>query len=152
MEIITGATILFTILLPFINAWINKVTWTAKTKSLVALGTSIVLAIIYVLLTGGIANLAQLWLAIPAIYGASQAIYQFLVKNIATKFEAITTKDSAVVAPAEQPGTVTITTDETIEAKTDTVPVATPVQLTTTETPENPDTPQVEIYKGTVVG
>jgi hypothetical protein len=145
MEIITGATILFTILLPFINAWINKVTWTPKTKSLVALGTSIILAIAYVLLTGGVANLAQLWLAIPAIYGASQAIFQFFLKNIATKFEALTTKDSAVVAPAD-PGTVTIATDETIKAETDSTPVPAPVQITTT--PESP----VEITKGNVVG
>ena len=131
MEIITGATVLFTLLLPFINAWINKVTWTPKTKSLVALGTSIVLAVIYVLLTGGIANLSQLWLAIPAIYGASQAIFQFFLKNIATKFEALTTKDSAVVAPADN-GTVTVASDATIEAETDTTPVPTPVQITTT--------------------
>lgn len=147
MDPITIGTAIFLLVLPFINAWINKVTWTPKTKSLVALATSIVVAVIYVLLTGGIANLAQLWLAIPAIYGATQAIYQFLVKNIATKFEALTTKDSAVVAPAETPGTVTVATDETIKNETDTTPVETPVQITTSETNK-----PVEITKTDVVG
>src|SRR4030095_9964534 len=142
MEIITGATILFTILLPFINAWINKVTWTPKTKSLVALGTSILLAVIYVLLTGGIGNLSQLWLAVPAIYGASQAIFQFFVKNIATKFEALTTKDSAVIAPADK-GTVTVASDATIEAETESTPVPTPVQIVTDSSSITP----VEITK-----
>jgi hypothetical protein len=144
MEIITVGTILFTLLLPFINAWINKVTWSPKTKSLVALGTSIVIAVVYVLLTGGIANLDQLWLAIPAIYGASQAVFQFLVKNIATKFEAITTKDAAVIAPADTAGTVTVTTDETIKAETDTTPVPTPVQITTPEAVEITKDPDVK--------
>lgn len=132
MEIITAATIVFTLLLPFINAWINRVTWTPKQKSLVALGTSIVLAVAYVLLTGGIGSLQQLFIAIPAIYGASQAIFQFLVKNVATKFEALTTANSTVIAPAES-GTVTVASDETIEAKTDSTPVATPLQVVSTE-------------------
>lgn len=152
MDPITIGTAIFLLVLPFINAWINKVTWTPKTKSLVALATSIVVAVIYVLLTGGIANLAQLWLAIPAIYGATQAIYQFLVKNIATKFEALTTKDSAVVAPDETPGTVTVATDETIEKQTDSEPVAAPVTITATPTdPEESNTP-IEIVKTDVVG
>ena len=139
MELVIAATALFTILLPFINAGINRVNWTPKQKSLVAWGTSILLGTAFVFFTGGFGNLYQLFIAVPAIYGYSQAVYQFLVKNIATKFEAITTKDSAVVAPAD-PGTVNIVTDETIKAETDNIPVPTPVQITTT-------TESVEITK-----
>lgn len=133
MELIPSAILAFTLILPFLNAWINRVTWTPKQKSLVALGTSILLAVVYVIFTGGIGNLQQLFVAIPAIYGASQAIYQFLVKNIATKFEALTTNNSTVIVPAD-PGTVTVASDETIEAKTDSTPVPTPLQVTTTDT------------------
>lgn len=143
--IIPAFSALFILLKPFIDAWIIQSKWTPKQKSLVAWGTSIVLGTLFVLVTGGLGSIQQILIAIPAVYGYSQAIYQFLVKNIATKFEALTTKDSAVVAPAES-GTVTITTDETIKAETDNVPVETPVTISTT-----PDTP-VEIVKTNVVG
>lgn len=144
MEIITAATIIFTILSPFINAWINKIDWSPKTKSLVAWATAIVLGTLFTILTGGLSNISQALIAIPAIYGYSQAIYQFLVKNIATKFEALTTKGSAVVAPTDDPGTVTITSDATIAAETDSTPVPTPVQITTPETVEIIPDPDVK--------
>lgn len=147
MEIVTAAIVVFTLLKPFLDAWIIRSNWTPKQKSLVAWGTSIILGTAFVIVTGGLGSLQQILVAIPAVYGYSQAIYQFLVKNLATKFEALTTKDSAVIAPAEIPGTVTITSDETIKNETDTTPVETPVQITTTET----DKP-VEIVKTDVVG
>lgn len=114
MEIILAATAAFTILLPFINAFFNKVTWTPKQKSLVAWGTSIVLAVAFVLLTSGFSSIWQLLLAAPAIYGYQSAIYTFFVKNIATKFEAITDKNSTVVTPNDN-NTVTVTTDTTAD-------------------------------------
>ena len=140
MELIIAATAIFTILSPFINAWINQVGWSPKTKSLVAWGTAIVLGTAFVLLTGGIGNIQQALVAIPAIFGYSQAIYTFFVKNIATKFEALTTKGSAVIAPAEE-GTVTVATDTTIDAGTESEPVAAPVQVTTAPEVIITDTP-----------
>lgn len=131
MEYIIAATAIFTLISPFINAYINKVNWSPKTKSLVAWLTAIIIGTVYVLLTGGIANIYQLFIAAPAIYGYSQAVYQFFVKNIATKFEAITSSDSVVVAPSEESGKVDITSDLTIESTGDNVTVAAPVKIDT---------------------
>jgi hypothetical protein len=130
MELIIAATALFVIVSPFINAWINKVEWSPKTKSLVAWGTAIIIGTVYVLLTGGIANIYQLFIAAPAIYGYSQAVYTFFVKNIATKFEAITTSGALVVAPSADSGKVDVTSDATIKATGDNVTVDPPVQVT----------------------
>jgi hypothetical protein len=132
MTVIAAATAIFIIASPFINAWINKVNWSPKTKSLVAWGVAIVIGTVYVLLTAGIGNISQLFIAAPAIYGYSQAVYQFLVKNIATKFEAITTPGAIVVSASEESGKVDITSDATIKATGDNVTVEPPVQVTAT--------------------
>lgn len=129
MELAIAATAFFAIISPFINAWINNVNWSPKTKSLVAWITAIILGTAYVLFTGGIANIYQLFIAAPVIYGYTQAVYQFLVKNIATKFEAITSKDSAIVTPSEDPSKLDVTTDATIKATGDKVTVTPPVQI-----------------------
>jgi hypothetical protein len=129
MELILAATAIFVIGSPFINAYINKVNWTPKQKSLVAWATAIIIATAYVLLTGGISNIYQLFVAAPAIYGYSQAVYQFFVKNVATKFEALTTGGSVVVSPSEEAGKIDITSDLTIESTGDNITVDAPVEI-----------------------
>lgn len=145
--------ILLTFFLPFVNAGIQKVTWSPVQKNLLALATSALFAIIYLFLTGGL-DLSNLPVAIAAIYGLSQAIYAFLVKNIATKFEAITTSGSIVVAPStEEPGKVNITTDASIAAHSEPIAVDPPVQLITAPAePEAPATPVEIIKEDNVVG
>lgn len=142
MELILAATALFVIASPFINAAIIRVNWTPKTKSLVAWAVAIIIATAYVLITGGIANIMQLFIAAPAIYGYSQAVYQFFVKNIATKFEAITTPGSVVLTTSAEAGKVDITSDATIKETGDMVTVDS-VQV-------NP-APPAEIYTETDV-
>lgn len=129
MELIAAATALFIIASPFINAAINRVNWSPKTKSFVAWGVAIAIATAYLLLTGGVANLYQLFIAAPTVYAYSQAVYTFLVKNIATKFEAITTPGALVAAPSAEAGKVDITTDATIKETGDNVTVDSPVQI-----------------------
>ena len=112
--IIAGAVAVFILLSPFINAGIQNVTWTPKQKALLAWGVSIVLALIFLFVTGGVSALTNIFIAAPTVYGYQQAIYTFLIKNIATKFEAITTPGSIVVSPSSvTPGTVDITSDVT---------------------------------------
>lgn len=139
MELAIAATAVFTILAPFINAYINKVNWSPKTKSLVAWAVAIVIGTFYVVVTGGLGNISQIFIAAPAIYGYSQAVYQFLVKNIATKFEAITTAGSLVVAPSAEEGKVDITSDATIKATGDNITVDPPVQVTPAVTIDKAD-------------
>lgn len=146
--------LLLTAGLPFVNAWIQNVTWTPVQKNLVALSTSAVFAIIYLFLTGGL-DLSNVPVAIAAIYGLSQAIYQFIVKNVATKFEAITTKGAIVVSPSDVAGKVEITTDATINEGTNSSSIQAdpPVQVTTDPPAVVAPAPVVEIHKETnVVG
>lgn len=146
--------LLLTAGLPFVNAWIQSVTWTPVQKNLVALATSTIFAIVYLFLTGGL-DLTNLPVAIAAIYGLSQAIYQFIVKNVATKFEAITTKGAIVVSPSDEAGKVEITTDATINDDTNgsSIQADPPVEITPDPTPESTeDKRSVEIVKDNVVG
>jgi hypothetical protein len=153
MEPITlGAIAFFVIISPFINAGINRVNWSPKVKSLVAWGVAIAIALTYVLFTGGIANIYQLFLAAPAIYGYGQAIYIFLVKNIATKFEAITTPGSIVVSPSQTEGKVDITTDATISSNSGSpIQASPPVSVTTSTEQASPEPVQI-IKEDNVVG
>lgn len=122
------ATVL-TLISPFINAAVQKVTWSPQTKTLVAIGVSLLIAVAYLALTGGIADWTQLAVVVPAVYTVQQLVFQFLVKNIATKFEALTTPGSTVLAPTDTPENVTVTTDKTVEASPATPPVV-PVTAT----------------------
>ena len=146
--------LLLTAGLPFVNAWIQNVTWTPVQKNLVALSTSAVFAIIYLFLTGGL-DLSNVPVAIAAIYGLSQAIYQFIVKNVATKFEAITTKGAIVVSPSDTAGKVDITSDATIndDINSSSIQADPPVEITPDPTPESTEDPRsIEIVKDNVVG
>lgn len=145
--------LLLTAGLPFVNAWIQQVTWTPVQKNLVALSTSALFAIVYLFLTGGL-DLTNLPVAVAAIYGLSQGIYQFLVKNVATKFEAITVKGAIVVSPSETEGKVEITTDSTIDAvNTSSMQADPPIEITPDPTPATTEDPRsVEIIKDNVVG
>lgn len=102
---------------PFLVALISRVGWSSTTKQLVAWGISIVLGILWIVLTGGFATFTfeSFIAAVPVIYALSQAVYEFLLKNVLGKLEAATDKSAVVVTPAETPGNVVITSNETIE-------------------------------------
>lgn len=153
MEIPVTLGILLTFFLPFVNAAVQKVSWSPTQKNLVAIATSAIFAILYLFFTGGL-DLSNIPLAIAAVYGLQQAIYAFLVRNIATKFEAITTNGSVVVTPSEESGKVEIVTDDTISDSTSgsSVTADPPVEVyagppVVTETPETAPAEPVEIVK-----
>jgi hypothetical protein len=142
MEIPFILTIVFTFLSPFVNAYITRVTWSSETKNLVAIAVSALIAVGYLLMTGGIADWSQLGVVIPAVYGLQQAIYQFILKVPATKFEAATRTGAVIVSPAETPGKVNITSDATIKDGTNAdQEVSPPVQITPAPTEITSDTP-----------
>lgn len=141
MELALPLTLVLTFLSPFLSAYIQKVDWSPRTKTLLAMALSLVIAVLYLFMTNGIADWSQLAVAIPAVYGVQQGIYQFFLKNIATKFEAITEFGSLVVTPSQQSGKVDITSDATIKETGDSITVEAPVEIVTppaeitTETP-----------------
>lgn len=129
MELALPLTMLLTLISPFISAYVQNVDWSPKTKTLLAIVLSLIIAIVYLYLTNGIADWTQLGVVVPAVYGLQQAIYNFFLKNIATKFEAITNFGSLIVSPAAEPGKVDITSDQTIKETGDNVTVDAPVQI-----------------------
>jgi len=131
------------LLAPFITAALNRVGWTAKTKHLVAFGVSIVLAVFWLVITGGFAvfDVPAIIAAMPAIYTISQAVYAFFVKNIASKFEAATDKNAVVISPAEEADKVIVTSNDTIEVSNElgtpaNVETQAPLKIDTVEKPE----------------
>lgn len=141
MEIPFIITIVITFFSPFVNAYINKVTWSPETKNLVAIAVSALIAVGYLLMTGGIADWSQLGVVIPAVYGLQQVVYNFILKVPATQFEAATRTGSVIVSPAATPGKVDITTAETIKEDHDPVEVDPPVQITPAPAEITTDTP-----------
>lgn len=129
MELALPLTMLLTLISPFISAYVQNVDWSPKTKTLLAILLSLIIAIVYLYLTNGIADWTQLGVVVPAVYGLQQAIYNFFLKNIATKFEAITNFGSLIVSPSVEPGKVDITSDQTIKETGDNVTVDAPVQI-----------------------
>lgn len=103
---------------PFLIAIANKVKWSSTTKQLVAWGISIVLAVLWLFLSGGL-SLVTDWQAfvgaVPVIYALSQAVYEFLLKNILSKLEAATDKSAIVVTPSELKDNVIVTSNDTIQ-------------------------------------
>jgi hypothetical protein len=141
MEIPIVITMLITMASPYLNSFINRVNWSPETKNLVALGTSLLISVAYIYFTGGFVGWAQLGTTLASVYTLQQLTYQFLIKTSATKFEAATTKGAVIVSPAEDPGTVNITTDESIKAGTEPVTAVPPVQITPAPTEIITETP-----------
>ena len=128
------------LLAPFLTAALNRVRWTSKTKHLVAFGVSIVLAVFWLVVTGGFAafDVTAIIAAMPAIYTISQAVYAFFVKNIASKFEAVTDKSAVVISPSDEVDKVVVTSNDTIKVSNETgtpanVETHTPIRVDTVE-------------------
>lgn len=133
MEIPIVITIIITFFSPYVNAYIQKVTWSSETKNLLAITVSLIIAVVYLIVTGGIADWSQIGIAIPAVYGLQQATYNFILKNSATKFEAITRTKPVIVAPSDaNPGMVTVTTEETIK-NSEHIEIEPPLRITNDE-------------------
>lgn len=115
-------------LIPFINAGVQKVNWSPRTKTLIALAVSLIVAVLLLWASGGLA-VANLAVVVPTVFAYQHLIYQFLVKNIATKFEAITTPGSVVVTDNPAPNKADVTSDATIKATGDNVTVNAPVTI-----------------------
>ncbi len=141
MELALPLTLVLTFLSPFLSAYIQKVDWSPKTKTLLAMVLSLLIAVLYLIMTGGITDWSQIGLVIPAVFGVQQAIFQFFLKNIAAKFEAITQFGSLVISPGTETGTVDITSDATIKETGDNISVDTPVQIVTPPAEITAETP-----------
>jgi hypothetical protein len=123
------------VVIPFINAGVQRVNWSPKTKTLIALAVSFLVSIAILWATGGL-SAATLLTSVPTIFAYQHLVYQFILKNVATKFEAITTPGSIIVANSPIPGLAEVTTDKTIKATGDNVTVPAPVAIDPTPVPQ----------------
>lgn len=81
---------LITVISPIFTAVAVQSKWSSKVKNGVAFGIAFVIAVVYLILTGGIADWTDIVTVIPAVYGLQQLVYMTLLKEIATKVEAAT--------------------------------------------------------------
>lgn len=78
---------LVTVLSPLLTAVATRANWSSKTKNAVAAGVSIVIAVVYLVLTGGITDWSNVVLVIPAVYGVQQLVYTQFLKAQAKQIE-----------------------------------------------------------------
>lgn len=79
-----------TILTPLVSAVAIQSKWDPKMKNAVAFGISLVLAVGYLLLTGGIADWTDVPAAVLAVYGLQQLVYKQFLHELSKRIEAVT--------------------------------------------------------------
>lgn len=97
----TALTLVLTLVSPLIAAWFTKSTMTSRTKNLVALFVSVVIAGGWVFFNGGFEGV-DIALALGAVYGLQQLVYNQLLKDVAKDIEA----NNGITAPVEDNSTL----------------------------------------------
>lgn len=121
LNIITAAVVVAS---PLLTSLFTHTGMTSRAKNSIAMVVSLAIAVAYEVLTGGITDWSNLLIAFPVVYGLQQAVYNTLLKALATNVEAtvgVTAKDSA-------PGTVEAVTTQASDGSE--VVVAAPVDET----------------------
>lgn len=98
---------LMTLISPYITAFFTRASMSPKAKHGIAIAVSAVIAIVYVVLNGGVDSWEKLFVAVPVVYGVGQALYGLLMRDSAKVVEATKGLTDAA-APAE-----TVNVDET---------------------------------------
>lgn len=83
----TIITLLLTVISPLIAAWFTKRSMTSRTKNLIALGVSVVIAVGWVIFSGGFDG-GEFSVAVATVYGLQQLVYNQLLKETAKEVEA----------------------------------------------------------------
>ena len=103
----TGVIVLLTIISPYITAVFTKTSMSPKAKQVVSAVVAALIAVVYVLLNGGVDSWEKFFVAAPAIYGMGNLIYGLLVKDSAKIVEATQgIKDAPVVVDGPVLGVV----------------------------------------------
>jgi hypothetical protein len=104
---------LITVVSPIFTAVAVQSKWDTKTKNAVAFGVALVIAVVYLVLTGGITDWGDITTAVLSVYGLQQLVYMQLLREISKKVEAATSVKSgeAIVVEEDKPN-VTVETGE----------------------------------------
>ena len=85
LNIVTAGVVVFS---PLLTSVFTNTGMTSKTKNNIAMIVSLVIAVGYLALTGGITDWTNILYAFPIVYGLQQAVYNTLLKAVATNVEA----------------------------------------------------------------
>lgn len=73
---------------PLLTSIFTHTGMTSRTKNTVAMIVSLVIAVVYEVVTGGISDWTNVLYAFPVVYGLQQAVYNTLLRAAATNVEA----------------------------------------------------------------
>lgn len=94
-------TAIIVIASPLLTSLFTHTNMSSRTKNSIAMVVSLAIAVVYEVLTGGIKDWTNLAYAFPIVYGLQQAVYNTILKDLATQVEASTGVVPKVpVAPA----------------------------------------------------
>lgn len=97
-------TAIIVIASPLLTSLFTHSAMSSRTKNSIAMIVSLVIAVVYEVLTGGIKDWTNLAYAFPIVYGLQQAVYNTILKDLATQVEAnIGAGSGAAVAPVVAP-------------------------------------------------
>lgn len=85
---------LITVVSPLISAIAIQSKWDDKVKNAVAFGVSLLIAVGYLILTGGIADWSNVPAAVLTVYGLQQLVYMQFMRQLSKKVEAATSVKS----------------------------------------------------------
>lgn len=97
LNIVTAAIVVAS---PVLTSIFTNTGMSSRTKNTIAMAVSLVIAVVYEVVTGGITDWTNVMYAFPVVYGLQQAVYNTVLKAVATNVEAtvgITGKNSVPV-------------------------------------------------------
>jgi hypothetical protein len=113
LNIVTAAVVAAS---PLLTAVFTHAAMTSRTKNTVAMIVSLAIAVAYEVFTGGVSDWANVAYAFPVVYGLQQAVYNTLLRAVATNVEANfgvmpkTITPQAAVAPEAAPAVAMVET------------------------------------------
>lgn len=73
---------------PLLTSLFTHTNMSSRTKNSIAMVVSLVIAVVYEVVSGGISDWTNLAYAFPIVYGLQQAVYNTILKGLATNVEA----------------------------------------------------------------
>jgi hypothetical protein len=113
LNIITAAVVAAS---PLLTAVFTHAAMTSRTKNTVAMIVSLAIAVVYEELTGGVSDWTNVAYAFPVVYGLQQAVYNTLLRAVASNVEASfgvmskTATPQAAVVPEAAPAVALVET------------------------------------------
>lgn len=78
---------IITVISPLFVAVATRYSWSSKTKNSVAALVALIIALGYLVMTGGITDWSNVVTIIPAVYGLQQLVYQQFLKEVSSTVE-----------------------------------------------------------------